>query len=109
MLSQDTSRHFLHSSQPGAKFKLFMKGTHLEQMSNDYALAKEQQELMKHEIARKKEMLPLLQKNAKQFEEILQGNLLCACGIDVLELLSLLKCTTPRYSCATLVQWSRQS
>ena len=73
MLSQDTSRHFLHSSNPSAKFKLFMKGTHLEKIAHDYAQAEEQQRIMKEEIIRKKSMLPVLEMKAKQLEEEVQG------------------------------------
>ena len=69
MLSQDTSRNFLHSSNPATKYKLFMKGTHLEQIAYDYARTEEQQQLMKEEIKRKKEMLGVLERKAKELEE----------------------------------------
>ena len=36
MLNQDTSRNFLHSSNPSTKFTLFMRGTHLDQIYKDY-------------------------------------------------------------------------
>ena len=69
MLNQDTSRNFLHSSNPAAKFKLFMRGTHLEQIAHDYARSEEHQQIMRNEIARKKEMLSDLQLEAKKWEE----------------------------------------
>ena len=69
MLSQDTSRNFLHSSQPSAKYKLFMKGTHLDQIAQDYAKAEEQQKLMNEEIKRKMSLLPDLESKAKELEE----------------------------------------
>ena len=73
MLSQDTSRNFLHSSNPSTMFKLFMKGTHLEKIAHDYAQAEEKQRIMKEEITRKKSTLPLLEIKAKQLEEEVQG------------------------------------
>ena len=73
MLSQDTSRNFLHSSNPSAKYQLFTKATHLDQMAHDYAQAEEQQKLMIEEIERKKEMKPALKRKAKELEEELQG------------------------------------
>ena len=69
MLNQDTSRNFLHTQNPSAKYKLFMKGTHLEQIAHDYARTEEQQQLMRREIKRKKEMLPTLELKAKELEE----------------------------------------
>ena len=73
MLSQDTSRNFLHSSNPSNMFKLFMKGTHLEEIAHDYAQAEEKQRIMKEEIIRKKSMLPVLEMKAKELEEEVQG------------------------------------
>ena len=69
MLSQDTSRNFLQSSSPKAKYQLFMKGTHLDQIAHDYDLAEEQQKLMKEEIHRKIVLVPELQRKAKELEE----------------------------------------
>ena len=77
MLSQDTSRNFLHSSNPGDKFKLFMKGTHLEKIKLDFTAVQEQQSLMKQEIERKIKMLPELQAKAKHYEQELQGGYGC--------------------------------
>ena len=72
MLSQDTSRNFLHSSHPSAKYRLFMKGTHLDQIANDYARAEEQQKLMIEEINRKMSLIPELKRKAKELEEEVQ-------------------------------------
>ena len=69
MLNQDTSRNFLHSSNSSAKYKLFMRGTHLDQIAHDYARAEEQQRLMKEEIERKMSLVPELEMKAKQLEE----------------------------------------
>ena len=75
ILNQDTSRNFLHSNKPSDKFKLFMKGTHLEQIAQDYSKAQEQQALLKEEIERKKGMLPAMEAKAKELEEEVEGKL----------------------------------
>lgn len=36
ILNQDTARTFLNSSEPSDKYKLFMKGTQLEQIEAEY-------------------------------------------------------------------------
>ena len=73
MLSQDTSRNFLHSSSPSANYRLFMKATHLDQFAYGYAQAEKQQKLMIEEIKRKIEMKPALERKAKELEEEIQG------------------------------------
>ncbi len=50
LLNQDTSRNFLHNSNPNAKYKLFMKATHLEQIAIDYGKSKEELTLMEQKI-----------------------------------------------------------
>lgn len=50
LLNQDTSRNFLHNSKPSAKYKLFMKATHLEQIAIDYEHSREEQKLMETTI-----------------------------------------------------------
>lgn len=52
LLNQDTSRNFLHSSKPSAKYKLFMKATHLEEIAIDYEHCKEEQTIMEETIGR---------------------------------------------------------
>ena len=73
MLSQDTSRNFLHSSNPSAKYQLFMKATHLDQFAHECVQAEEQQKLMIEEIKRKIEMKPALERKVKELEEEIQG------------------------------------
>ncbi len=51
LLNQDTSRNFLHNSKPTAKYKLFMKATHLEQIAIDYQQSREELTLMEQRIA----------------------------------------------------------
>lgn len=72
LLSQDTSRNFLHSSNPNAKYRLFMKATHLEQIAHDYERAEEHQKLMEDGIQKKKELVPQYEKQAKELEEQVQ-------------------------------------
>ena len=50
LLNQDTSRNFLHNSKPTAKYKLFMKATHLEQIALDYQKSREEQDIMHQRI-----------------------------------------------------------
>ena len=56
ILHQDTSRNFLHSSSPAARYELFMKATRLEQMDVDYDKCKEEQKLMCDSIEQKKKV-----------------------------------------------------
>lgn len=41
VLTQDMARQFLNSSTPREKYKLFYKGTHLEQLDSDYRILEE--------------------------------------------------------------------
>ncbi|RIA90797.1 P-loop containing nucleoside triphosphate hydrolase protein [Glomus cerebriforme] len=68
VLSQDTARQFLHSSSPDDKYKFFMKGTQLTQLSEDYELIRESIETTRNIIKYKKEALPDLFKEAKEAE-----------------------------------------
>lgn len=72
LLSQETSRNFLHSSNPHNKYKLFMKATQLEKINQDYEAIIENLEEMKRGIERKKHFLPQVEQDAKQLEERLQ-------------------------------------
>ncbi|XP_011410337.2 PREDICTED: structural maintenance of chromosomes protein 6-like [Amphimedon queenslandica] len=72
MLSQDTSRNFLHSNNSSDKYQLFMKGTHLDKIRLDFISAKEDQALMEQEVNRKVRMLPELQSKARRYEQELQ-------------------------------------
>ncbi|CAG8453598.1 23060_t:CDS:10 [Dentiscutata erythropus] len=68
VLSQDTARQFLHSSSPEDKYKFFMKGTQLTQLSEDYELIRESIETTQNIIKHKKEVLPDLLRAAKDAE-----------------------------------------
>ncbi|XP_078353144.1 structural maintenance of chromosomes protein 6-like [Oculina patagonica] len=69
VLNQDTSRNFLNSSDPKDKYKFFLKATQLEQMSTDYQLIIEQQDIIKNTLDRKQETLPAMQHKVQQLEE----------------------------------------
>ncbi|CAG8481459.1 1769_t:CDS:10 [Paraglomus brasilianum] len=68
VLSQDTARQFLHTSSAEDKYKFFMKGTQLTQLSEDYELIRESIEAIHSIMKRKKELLPELHKEAKDAE-----------------------------------------
>ncbi|CAB4401289.1 uncharacterized protein OCT59_004009 [Rhizophagus irregularis] len=68
VLSQDTARQFLHTSSPEDKYKFFMKGTHLAQLSSDYELIRESIDTTREIIKYKNEILPDLLKEAKEAE-----------------------------------------
>ncbi|CAG8672880.1 433_t:CDS:10, partial [Cetraspora pellucida] len=68
VLSQDTARQFLHSSSSEDKYKFFMKGTQLTQLSEDYELIRESIETTQNIIKHKKEVLPDLLRAAKDAE-----------------------------------------
>lgn len=69
VLNQDTSRNFLNSSDPKDKYKFFLKATQLEQMSSDYELIIEQQDIIKNTLDRKQETLPAMQRQVQVLEE----------------------------------------
>ncbi|KAJ7385875.1 Structural maintenance of chromosomes protein 6 [Desmophyllum pertusum] len=69
VLNQDTSRNFLNSSDPKDKYKFFLKATQLEQMSSDYQLIIEQQDIIKNTLDRKQETLPAMQRQVQTLEE----------------------------------------
>ncbi|CAG8667424.1 7434_t:CDS:2, partial [Paraglomus occultum] len=64
----DTARQFIHTSSAEEKYKFFMKGTQLTQLSEDYELIRESIESIHNIMKRKKELLPELLKEAKDAE-----------------------------------------
>ncbi|CAO3616201.1 unnamed protein product [Cunninghamella blakesleeana] len=81
MLSQDSARQFLNSSTPQDKYKLFMRGTQLAQMQDDFKKIREALEVTDDTISRKNEHLPLLHRKAKEAETVYK-ELLSANTID---------------------------
>jgi len=69
ILTQDTARSFLNTSNERDKYAFFLKATQLEQMSSDYQLTIEEQERTKEMLAKKKEIIPALYEQVKVHEE----------------------------------------
>ncbi|XP_020912192.1 structural maintenance of chromosomes protein 6 [Exaiptasia diaphana] len=69
VLNQDTSRNFLNSSDPKDKYKFFLKATQLDQMSMDYQVVIEEQDVIKNTLNRKQETLPEMKKLVQKLEE----------------------------------------
>jgi chromosome segregation ATPase len=67
-LSQDSARQFLSSSAPQEKYKYFMKGTGLEQISLNYVKIKEKKETIQHIVAQMKQLLLELKENMDKLE-----------------------------------------
>ncbi|KAG0022937.1 Structural maintenance of chromosomes protein 6, partial [Podila clonocystis] len=65
VLSQDTARQFIQSSTPEDKYKFFMKGAQLTQLSQDYELVRECIDTMQTTLKTKREILPELFQLAK--------------------------------------------
>ncbi|KAK6364969.1 Structural maintenance of chromosomes protein 6 [Exophiala oligosperma] len=73
VLSQDQARQFISSSSAAEKYKLFMKGVHLEQLDQDYRIIEEQQENIHAKIETIRPDLKDLQKkheSAKNKQEL---------------------------------------
>ncbi|KAI8642202.1 hypothetical protein BD408DRAFT_443709 [Parasitella parasitica] len=66
MLTQDMARKFLSDSTSEDKYKLFMHGTQLTQLQNDYEAIREGLESNKQNLDRKKEGLQILQSKAAE-------------------------------------------
>ncbi|KAI9247200.1 P-loop containing nucleoside triphosphate hydrolase protein, partial [Phascolomyces articulosus] len=66
ILTQDMAREFLNSSSPNEKYKLFMRGTQLAELAEDYAIVRETLDTMGTILKRKEQSLPDLQRRAKE-------------------------------------------
>lgn len=78
ILSQDAAKEFLASSSPEERYKLFMKGTQLEQLQDDYNSTHASLKVMKkalkeqeEEIPSMKEVRDLAKKKLKRFENVM--------------------------------------
>lgn len=69
ILSQEVSRNFLNSKNPRDKYEFFMKGTGLEQLRQDYAIAMQQSNTAKEILFRKKSFLPSIEKEVMELEK----------------------------------------
>ncbi|KAG0176448.1 Structural maintenance of chromosomes protein 6 [Apophysomyces sp. BC1021] len=66
MLSQDGARQFLTSSTSHEKYKLFMRGTQLAKLYEDYEVMRESISTMQTIVERKRQYLPDLKRKAKE-------------------------------------------
>lgn len=62
ILTQDTARQFLPKSTPTQKYKFFLKGVQLEQLSNDYQLLYETTENLQRQLHTQEENVKVLEK-----------------------------------------------
>ncbi|XP_010902931.2 structural maintenance of chromosomes protein 6 [Esox lucius] len=69
MLTQEMSKHFLHSKGEGDKYKFFMKATQLEQMKEDYSYIKLTKGLTENNVIKHEECLEQLKKKYLEKEE----------------------------------------
>ncbi|KAL1668799.1 P-loop containing nucleoside triphosphate hydrolase protein [Schizophyllum commune] len=73
VLTQDAARQFLSAANPQDKYKFFLKGTQLQQLSEEYELCLENIHQTSKILAAKKEALPDLQQHltevSAKFEE----------------------------------------
>ncbi|KAI0726209.1 P-loop containing nucleoside triphosphate hydrolase protein [Fomitopsis betulina] len=61
ILTQDAARQFLSASQPADKYKFFLRGTQLSQLSEEYQTCLESIQSMQKTVKRKSEGLPDLE------------------------------------------------
>ncbi|KAL2082375.1 hypothetical protein ACEWY4_022193 [Coilia grayii] len=73
ILTQEMSKHFLHSKGELDKYRFFMKATQLEQMNEDYDYIVRTQSLTKNTVNQHEEILEDLKKALKEKEERYKG------------------------------------
>ncbi|XP_063079288.1 structural maintenance of chromosomes protein 6-like [Engraulis encrasicolus] len=73
ILTQEMSKHFLHSKGEQDKYKFFMKATQLDQMNEDYDYIIKTQSLTKNAVNQHEEVLEELKKAFKEKEERYKG------------------------------------
>ncbi|KAJ8270525.1 hypothetical protein GJAV_G00115940 [Gymnothorax javanicus] len=69
ILTQEMSKHFLHSKGEGDKYKFFMKATQLEQMKEDYTYIMSTKAVTKDNIGKHEECLEDLKRNYLEKED----------------------------------------
>ncbi|KAI4905310.1 hypothetical protein NFI96_022725, partial [Prochilodus magdalenae] len=69
VLTQEMSKHFLHSKGEGDKYKFFMKATQLEQMKEDYSYIMETKTVTQTTVEKYEETLLELQRKYKEKED----------------------------------------
>ncbi|XP_064195254.1 structural maintenance of chromosomes protein 6-like [Anguilla rostrata] len=69
ILTQEMSKHFLHSKGEGDKYKFFMKATQLEQMKEDYTYIMKTKTVTKNTIEKHEECLEVLKRKFLEKED----------------------------------------
>ncbi|XP_062860164.1 structural maintenance of chromosomes protein 6-like isoform X2 [Trichomycterus rosablanca] len=69
VLTQEMSKHFLHSKGEGEKYKFFMKATQLEQMKEDYSYIMETKALTQNTLEKHEENLQEMRRKYKEKED----------------------------------------
>ncbi|XP_066540953.1 structural maintenance of chromosomes protein 6-like [Hoplias malabaricus] len=69
VLTQEMSKHFLHSKGEGDKYKFFMKATQLEQMKEDYSYIMETKTVTHNTVEKYEETLQEMRRKYKEKEE----------------------------------------
>jgi structural maintenance of chromosomes protein 6 len=78
VLTQDLARQFLNDSTPKVKYKLFLKGTQLEDLQADYMLMKEELE----EIQSKSEIIKADVEHLRQQYQAAKKKALAAASLE---------------------------
>ncbi|KAL0967799.1 hypothetical protein UPYG_G00257070 [Umbra pygmaea] len=69
MLTQEMSKHFLHSKGEGDKYKFFMKATQLDQMKEDYSYIKMTKNKTQDNVEKHEQSLEQLKRNYLEKED----------------------------------------
>ncbi|XP_030643222.1 structural maintenance of chromosomes protein 6 [Chanos chanos] len=69
ILTQEMSKHFLHSKGEGDKYKFFMKATQLEQMKEDYTYIMKTKTVTQNTVEKHEESLHELKRKYQEKEE----------------------------------------
>uniref|UniRef100_A0A9R1SJ39 Structural maintenance of chromosomes protein 6 n=2 Tax=Cyprinus carpio TaxID=7962 RepID=A0A9R1SJ39_CYPCA len=69
ILTQEMSKHFLHSKKEGDKYKFFMKATQLDQMKEDYSYIMKTKSMTQNTVEKHRETLQELKRKYQEKEE----------------------------------------
>ncbi|XP_058603859.1 structural maintenance of chromosomes protein 6-like [Onychostoma macrolepis] len=69
ILTQEMSKHFLHSKGEGDKYKFFMKATQLDQMKEDYTYIMKTKTMTQNTVEKHRETLQELKRKYREKEE----------------------------------------
>ena len=73
ILNQDAAKQFLQSSTPAQRYALFLRGTQLQQLEDDYRLIQAHTETIQRNIQDKHQLLPVLKQELKQAQHHLKA------------------------------------